>query len=156
MLHPTQPADGNLSLAARLRNSRQSGRFGVNRVKDGHTINTLRATGGPPASSGSFAAISDRGSGRSVLPKLQGQPKSSNPLLSGLTGDAFVSVGATSLTSRQRSSRSLAAAQSQAAVLRQRSTSIDSRSRFMQAQTSLLRSTGGFGTTLSRTFNLLA
>ena len=176
MLHPTQSADGNLSLVARLRNSRQSGRFGVNRVKDGHTINTLRATGGPPAGkqfssagSGSFAAISDRGSGRrstslfdlprsgsSVLSKLQGQPKSSNPLLSGLTGDSFVSARATSLTSRQRSSRSLAAAQSQAAVLRQRATSIDSRSRFLQAQTSLLRSTGGFGAILSSSFNLLA
>ena len=160
----------------RLRNSRQSGRFGVNRVKDGHTINTLRATGGPPSSTslfssagtGSVAGIGDRESGRrstslfdlprsgsSVLSKLQGQARSSNPLLSGLTGDSFAGAGSTSLTDRQRTSRSLAVAQSQAATLRQQSTSIDSRSRFMQAQTSLLRSTGGFGATLSSTFNLL-
>ena len=48
MLQPTQSTDNSLPLSVRLRNSRQSGRFGVNRVKDGHTINTLRATGGPP------------------------------------------------------------------------------------------------------------
>lgn len=177
MLQPTQPADNSLPLSVRLRNSRQSGRFGVNRVKDGHTINTLRATGGPPsstslfsfASAGSVAGISDHEGGRrsaslfdlprsgsSVLSKLQGQASSSNPLLSGLTGDSFAGAGSISLTNRQRSSRSLAVAQSQAAALRQWSTSIDSRSRFMQAQTSLLRSTGGFGATLSSTFNLLA
>ena len=177
MLQPTQPVENSLPLSVRLRNSRQSGRFGVNRVKDGHTINTLRATGGPPTSTSLFssagtaslATVNDDGRGRrstslfdqprsgsSVLSKLQGQAKSSNPLLSGLTGDSFAGAGSSSLTNKQRSSRSLVAAQSQAATLRQQSTSIDSRSRFMQAQTSLLRSTGGFGATLSSTFNLLA
>ena len=176
MLQPTQAVDGNLPLSVRLRNSRQSGRFGVNRVKDGHTIDSLRATGGPPSSASLFsngvsssAGITEGGRGRrstslfdlpnsgnGVLSKLRGQVKSSNPLLSGLTGDSSAGANLASLTSRQRSSRSLSASQSQVATLRQQSTSIDSRSRFMQAQTSLLRSTGGVGATLSSSFNLLA
>ena len=77
--------------------------------------------------------------------------------LARLNGDAATAGGLSSLTRGQRSSHALAAAQSQAASLRQQSTSIDGRTRFMQAQTSLLRSTGGFGADISSTtLNLFA
>ena len=176
MLQPPQSTDSALPLSQRLRNS-SSGRFGVNRVKDGHTIGALRATGGPPGNATLLASSADRmtgssergsgrrrtslldlpGSGRNVLSRLQGQVKSSNPLLARLNGDAATAGGLSSLTRGQRSSHALAAAQSQAASLRQQSTSIDGRTRFMQAQTSLLRSTGGFGADISSTtLNLFA
>jgi hypothetical protein len=183
MLQPAQSADNSPPLAVRLRSTRQIGRFGVNRVKDGHTIGTLRATGGPPGSAGLLSSgrlsngigsltdstnqdrghrstslfdLPHRGSG--VLSKLQGQVKSSNPLLSGLSGDsptpgtrqALFTGGTTG------ASHSLSVARSRVANLRRQSTSIDGRSRFVQAQTSLLRSTGGFGTTLSSGFNFFA
>ena len=177
MLQPTKSTESVLPLSQRLRNSSNNGRFGVNRVKDGNTIGALRATGGPPGdanllanSVSGVASSAERGSsrrgtslldlpgsGRNVLSKLQGQVKSSNPLLAGLSGDAGTGGGLASLTRRQPTSHSFAAAQSQAASLRRQSTSIDSRSRFMQAQTSLLRSTGGFGANLaSSTLNLFA
>ena len=183
MLQPAQSADNSLPLAVRLRSTRQSGRFGVNRGKDGHTIDTLRATGGPPSSAGLLSSgklsngmgsltdstDQDRGRrstslfdlphrGSSVLSKLQGQVKSSNPLLSGLTGDSSTPGTRQALFTGGTTGalHSLSVARSRVANLRQQSTSIDGRSRFMQAQTSLLRSTGGFGATLSSAFNFLA
>ena len=138
--------------------ARRQGRRGVNRVKDGLTLGTLKSTSGPPGgtvsrSSGTSLAGSAVRSGRrssslydlsssgeGVLARMRGQTRSTSPL-SGLSAGNQSSGGAVS----DLSGRRLSATNSLRAQLRSGFQRIDGRSRFLAAQANPQRAGSGFG-----------
>jgi hypothetical protein len=145
----------------RARSPRQAGNPGVNRVKDGLTIGSLRATGGPPGGAategtqvaparGAPATLTDLpAAGQGFARQVSGQVRSASPLLGDL---------APALDGAADAPRSLALLQAQQLGLRQRLSAIETRSRLLQAQGTPSRAAGGFALRMpdSRSLDLLA
>lgn len=159
MLRPVEAVQSTEATARlRLRSPRQINRSGA-QVRDGLTLPTLRAMGGPPAGSvltrSSGPTLSDGGrrsrsvfdlptSGQAFLERLRGQSRNASPLLGAFSGTRETGNGSGILTS----GRSLAALQAQNASLQPRFQRLDSTSRFLLAQANANRSNQGFGTNL--------
>lgn len=143
----------------RARSPRQAGNLGVNRVKDGLTIGSLRATGGPPGGAeldqtqattartpSRTAVLSDLPtSGQEFARQAQGQVRSASPLLAGLSAAG---------TSDAQAPPSLALLQAQQLGIRQHLSTIDTRSRLLQAQGNPHRAAGGFALRLAGKLSL--
>lgn len=137
---------------------RRQGRVGVNRVKDGLTLGTLKSTSGPPAgaisrSSGIARTASSARSGRrssslydlsssgeGVLSRMRGQTRSASPL-TGLSAGNESSAGGIGDLSRRR----LSATNSLQAQMRTSFRRLDGRGRFLAAQANPQRAGTGFG-----------
>ena len=147
MLDPISSTDSAGAIQAR---GRGSGR-GLNRVKDGLTMGTLRATsgslGGVSRSSGLVRAESSRRSGRrssslydlstsgdGVLARMGGQTRSTSPLTALHAGN-----GSSSGSRRLSSSHALQA------QMRSGFERIDGRGRFLRTQANPQRVGSGFG-----------
>ena len=170
MVEATQRTQAVSPLNLRLRSPRQVSRTS-SRVSGGLTINTLRATSGPPAgalstSSGPLRSDGSRRStslfdlprsGQGFLARLRGSTRSANPLLGGFSFGQQDGVGTSALSSKRvRGGLSLSALQSQQASLRPKFQRLDNSSRLLIARTSASRSNQGFGISLlNRSFNLL-
>lgn len=146
MLGPTPATQKTeVATALRLRSPRQVNRLQAH-VRDGFTLPTLRATGGPPGTSvlirSSSPSLSDGGrrqssifdlpaSGRVFLERLRGHSRNADPLLrafSDRTGRSF------ELFSNSAAASSTASLQAQNASLRPQFRRIDGTSRFLLAQ----------------------
>ena len=158
MLRPVEAVQSNEATARlRLRSPRQINRSSA-QVRDGLTLTTLRATGGPPAGAltrSSGPMLPDGGrrrgsvfdlptSGQGFLERLRGQARNASPLLGAFSGTRETRDGSGILTS----GRSLAALQAQSAMLQSRFRRLDSTSRFLLAQANSSRPNQGFATNL--------
>ncbi|MFC1525758.1 hypothetical protein ACFL6X_02985 [Candidatus Latescibacterota bacterium] len=159
MLGAAVPAD-TATDQLRVRSQQVHRRVGENRVKDGYTLGTLRATGGPPAGLASRSVLAVRSdtearsgrrstslfdlpkSGQSVLSRLSGQVRSVSPLTAGLSSDE----GGSALQAGGAEGRGgLSTSADAQAALRARYRGIDTSSRFLQAQSTRSRTSQGFG-----------
>jgi hypothetical protein len=132
----------------RARSPRQAGTPGVNRVKDGLTIGSLRATAGPPATLPEEPAASEPAasaattlrdlplSGQDFARHAGGRARSADPLWAGLSSVAAESGQAPP---------SLAVLQARQLGIRQRLLAADQSSRLLQTRGNRRRADGGFG-----------
>ena len=167
MLGPIEAAQ-NVDAIARLR---LRSPLQINRaqapVRDGLTLPTLRATGGPPASVSSRSSgptLTDGGrrrssvfdlptSGQGFLERLKGQAKSASPLLGAFSASAGSRTSGSGAPTR---GSSLTVLQNQNASLQPKFQRLDNSSRFLPAQSNENRFNEGFELiSLSSDINLL-